>query len=276
MCLAESMKNDEFGDRMKEYEGVETGRRLDLMQPIYARIDGRCFSGFTRGMERPFDAAMSHSMIEVTSCLVEETHARIGYTQSDEISLCWLAQAPESSILFDGKIQKMVSVLASIATAKFLQLALQRWPEKCAQALPTFDCRVFQLPSREEAANAFLWRAQDATKNAISMAARSHFSAKSLHGKNGLEMKQMLAEKGIDFNDYPPAFRLGTFLRRVTTERPLSEEERGRIPEKHRPSLGTLFQRSHISTIEMPSFHQVANRSEVVFDGAEPMVWESA
>ena len=261
---------------MKGYESVETARRLDLMQPVYARIDGRCFSSFTRGMARPFDATMSNAMIEVTSFLVEETHARIGYTQSDEISLCWLAQTSESSILFDGKIQKMVSVLASIATAKFLQVALQRWPEKCAKALPTFDCRVFQLPSREEAANAFLWRAQDATKNAISMAARSHFSAKALHGKSGVEMKQMLAEKGIDFNDYPPAFRLGTFLRRATIERPLSDEERERIPEKHRPQPGALFQRSHISKIEMPPFHQVTNRASVIFDGANPMVRENS
>jgi tRNA(His) 5'-end guanylyltransferase len=269
------MKNDEFGDRMKRYESVETRRRLDLMQPVYARIDGRCFSSFTHGMERPFDSMMSGAMIEVTSFLVEETHARIGYTQSDEISLCWLAETPETPILFDGKIQKMVSVLASIATARFLQLALQRWPEKCAQTPPTFDCRVFQLPTREEAANAFLWRAQDATKNAISMAARSHFSAKALHGKSGFEMKQLLADKDIDFNDYPPAFRLGTFLRRTTIERPLSEEERRHIPEKHRPVPGTLFQRSHIATIEMPPFHQVANRTQVIFDSAEPMVRES-
>lgn len=269
------MKNDDFGDRMKQYESVETQRRLNSMQPIYARIDGRCFSGFTRGMARPFDATMSAAMSEVTSFLVEETHACMGYTQSDEISLCWLAETSESSILFDGKVQKMVSVLASIATAKFLQLALERWPEKCAETLPTFDCRVFQLPLREEAANAFLWRAQDATKNAISMAARSHFSAKTLHGKSGLEMKQMLAAKGIDFDDYPRGFRLGTFLRRVTIERPLSEEERERIPEKHRPASGTLFKRSHIATLEMPPFHQVANRAQVIFDGATPTLRES-
>ena len=269
------MKNDDFGDRMKEYESVETRRRMNLMLPIYARIDGRCFSSFTRGMARPFDATMSRAMIEVASFLIEETHARIGYTQSDEISLCWLAETSESSVLFDGKIQKMVSVLASLATAKFLQLALERWPQKCAQTLPTFDCRIFQLPSREEAANAFLWRAQDATKNTISMAARAHFSAKALHGKSGLEMKRMLLDKGIHFDAYPHAFRLGTFLRRETVERPLSEEEHQRIPEIHRPAAGTLFGRSHITSLEMPPFHQVANRASVIFEGAEPILRES-
>jgi tRNA(His) 5'-end guanylyltransferase len=265
------MKADEFGDRMKQYEIVETQRRLDVMLPIYARIDGRSFSSFTRQMDRPFDATMSATMVAVTEYLIEETHARIGYTQSDEISLCWMVDNPESSIFFDGKIQKMVSVLASLATARFLQLALQQWPEKCEKALPTFDCRVFQLPSREEGANVFLWRAQDATKNAISMACRCQFSPKAMHGKNGLEMKEMMAAKGIDFEAYPHAFRQGVFLRRVTVERPLTVAERERIPEKHRPPEGTLFQRSSVIPIDMPPFKQVSNRSEVIFDCAEPL-----
>ena len=40
--------SDEFGDRMKAYEAVETSRAFDPALPIYARIDGRAFSAFTR------------------------------------------------------------------------------------------------------------------------------------------------------------------------------------------------------------------------------------
>lgn len=42
-----------FGDRMKTYESIETGRKFIPLLPVYARIDGRCFSKFTRDMDRP-------------------------------------------------------------------------------------------------------------------------------------------------------------------------------------------------------------------------------
>jgi tRNA(His) guanylyltransferase len=69
--------------------------------------------------------------------------------------------------------------------------------------MPHFDCRVFQLPSKDEAANAFLWRAMDARKNAISMVAQSKFSHKKLHGKGQKAMLAMLAEIGVNFEDFP-------------------------------------------------------------------------
>jgi tRNA(His) guanylyltransferase len=39
-------ETDEFGNRMKAYEAVETKRKFDPHLPIYARIDGRAFSTF--------------------------------------------------------------------------------------------------------------------------------------------------------------------------------------------------------------------------------------
>lgn len=255
---------DDFGNRMKAYEAVETARKLDPQQPIYARIDGRAFSTFTRGMERPFDPRLTAAMVETTKHLVHETHARIGYTQSDEISLVWLADSPESDVMFSGKVQKMVSVLASMAAAKFATVISLNWQER----LPHFDARVFQLPSRVEAANVFLWRAMDARKNAISMVAQSRFSHKALHGKDQKAMHAMLADNGVDFEALPAAFRLGTFVRRVTVERLLTADEIERIPEKHRP-VGPVM-RSDMQVIDMPPFNTVTNRVEMIFDNEIP------
>lgn len=255
---------DDFGNRMKAYEAVETDRKLDPLLPIYARIDGRAFSTFTRGMERPFDSRMTTAMIETTKHLVHETHARIGYTQSDEISLVWLADKPGSDVLFSGKVQKMVSVLASMAAAKFTVAIPEEWRGR----MPHFDARVFQLPSREEAANAFLWRAMDARKNAISMAAQSRFSHKALHGKDQGMMLAMMAEDGFDFDSLPATFRRGSFVRREVVTRELSAEELARIPEKHRPDGPVM--RSDMKVLDMPPFNTVTNRAAVVFDGAAP------
>lgn len=250
---------DEFGDRMKAYEVVETSRHFDVKLPVYARIDGRSFSRFTRGMERPFDRAMSSAMVETLKYLVAETHARIGYTQSDEISLVWLAEAENTDILFSGKVQKMVSVLASMAAAKFGRVC----PDDYGDRLPHFDCRVFQLPNRTEAANAFLWRAMDARKNAISMAAQAHFSHKTLHGKRQADMIAMLAEKGISFASYPGFFKNGTFARRRAVERPLTADELAAIPAAHRPA-GPVT-RTEIETIEDVFLSDVADRDDFIF-----------
>src|SRR6185369_15347403 len=113
------MSKDDFGDRIKRYEAGETEQYFMPLLPIYARIDGRCFSGFTSGLRRPYDERITRAMVETTRYLVEETHARIGYTQSDEISLVWQQDRYDSESLFGGKVHKLVSVLASMATAKF-------------------------------------------------------------------------------------------------------------------------------------------------------------
>lgn len=263
---------DALGDRMKEYEAAETSRRFMPLCPIYARIDGRNFSSFTRGMARPFDRDMAAAMFATAAALVEKTHARIGYAQSDEISLVWLADDPKSEVFFGGKVMKTVSILAGIATAAFTRAILNGPLADRAKAEPHFDARAMSMPNQTEAANMILWREMDATKNAISMAARAHYSAKALHGKSGPEMQEMLFAKGVNFNDYPAEFKRGSFLRRVTRERTLTEAEREKIPASHRPEVGALFLRSSVERIEMPRFGSVTNREAVIFDGAEPVL----
>ena len=77
---------DNLDERMKMYEDIETKRILIPNLPICIRIDGRGFSKYTKGMNRPFDKNFTDSMIETMKFLIEETDAIIGYTQSDEIS----------------------------------------------------------------------------------------------------------------------------------------------------------------------------------------------
>jgi tRNA(His) guanylyltransferase len=108
------MAGDDLGDRMKMLEAQERSRRFLHGLPIYARIDGRGFSKFTKGMERPYDRRMSDAMVGTTKVLVEQTHATIGYVQSDEISLVWIP-TENGHGWFDGKTMKMTSVLAGLA-----------------------------------------------------------------------------------------------------------------------------------------------------------------
>lgn len=259
---------DKMGDRLKMFEGIEAGRVLIPNLPICVRVDGRAFHTFTRGMNRPYDERMSKAMIETMKYLVQKTDACIGYVQSDEISLV-LSDRKEP--LFGGRVQKLTSIIAAMATAKFNDEIHKSFPDK---PLAEFDCRVWNVPNRTEAANTILWREFDATKNSISMAARSVYSDNQLLGKNSSDKQEMLWQKGINWDKYPVFFKRGTYARRVVMERKLTPDELKDLPEHHeaRKNPDMVFTRSEIKEIEMPIFSAVENREEVIFDGAEPKV----
>jgi len=266
------MKQDDFGNRMKLYEGEEAKRKLMPLLPVCARLDGKGFSKFTKGLRRPYDQRLSDIMVETTKILVQETNALIGYTQSDEISLVLYSDSMKSQIYFDGRIQKIVGDLAAIASLTFNDLIREGLPEK-AHLRPRFDCRVWNVPTKVEAANNLLWREQDASKNSISMAASSVYSHKQLHKKNGSEKQDLLMAKGINWNDYPPFFKRGTFVRRETEVRAFTTDELDKLPAKHaaRQNPNLQVERQVIREVEMPSFSKVINRVGVIFDGEEPV-----
>jgi tRNA(His) 5'-end guanylyltransferase len=261
---------DDFGDRMKMYEGIEAQRVFMPRLPICVRIDGRAFHTFTRGMKRPYDGKMAMAMIQTMKYLVDQSNACIGYTQSDEISLIL---RDDCDPLFGGRISKLTSVLASIATAKFNEEIHEAYPDK---PLAFFDCRCWQVPNRTEAANELLWREFDATKNSISMAARAYYSDKQLYGKNGSEKQDMLMDKGINWNDYPVFFKRGTYAQKKTIERILTSYEWEKLPEIacQRIDRETKVKRSAVLVLDMPIFSKVVNRAEVIFDGADPQIGE--
>ena len=167
---------DSLGDRMKSYEELSTSRQLMPNCPVYARIDGRAFHTLCKGLKKPYSTAFIDTMKEVCKYLVDETGAVLGYVQSDEISLGWLdySKAP-----FEGRIQKLESVLASMAAAKFVQfieaskssspLVINHGIDMLWHStqihVPSFDCRVFNVPNEIELANCFLWRENDADES---------------------------------------------------------------------------------------------------------------
>jgi hypothetical protein len=162
---------DSLGDRMKFYEKRYALNFMPTV-PVICRIDGRSFHTFTKGLPRPYDERLSKLMIATTKFLVEETNARCGYTQSDEITLAWYAQDFDTEIFFGAKMAKLISVVCSLATAYFNRRLVEFVPEKMHE-LAIFDNRAFEVPSTMEAVNHFVWREQDAIRNSIQMAARA-------------------------------------------------------------------------------------------------------
>lgn len=265
-------EKDSLGTRLKTYESLTTSTMLMPRLPVYARLDGRAFHTFCRGLDKPFDMEFVGVMREVCKSLVKQTNAKLGYVQSDEISLAW---EDPSKAPFDGRLFKLTSVLASMATTSFI-LNCMNFPklkDKVEKLLPNFDCRVFQLPNMTELANAFVWRENDAARNAVSMVAQANFSHKELQGKSTSEMNEMLfTEKGINFNDIKPYLKRGSYFQRVNVMKVLDDETLSKIPVEKRPE-NNMVMRTEVRELQLPIMKKVENKVEIYFYNAEPLMY---
>lgn len=258
-----------IGDEIKALERVETDRVLPSGKPIIARMDGRSFHTFTKGMPRPYNEPMSSAMMETTKWLVGNTNADVGYTQSDEITLVFLpaGERSKNDAFFGLRVHKLVSVLAALATSKFMFEVAQRMPDKMGE-YPVFDSRVFVVPDIKRATYAVLFRALDCEKNAVSSAAHAVFGHKAILGKNTHERQKMLKEVGYDWDSLPQFFKNGATYTRVAIMRNLTDVELARIPEDHWPDGPVL--RNEIKECDLPPLSKIRNLTETLFYGAEP------
>ena len=151
------MTFDELDKKMRIYEqSIDQHILPDLY--LVARLDGRSFSRLTKELcdfEAPFDVRFRDMMVNTVKQLMDCGFRVVyGFTESDEISL--LFHKEEDT--FGRKVRKFNSILAGFASANFsLQLG---------QAV-ALDCRMVLLPNIERVKDYFLWRQEDAHRNAL-------------------------------------------------------------------------------------------------------------
>lgn len=223
------MKKDLFGDRMKEYE--QCGE-LVLPQniPIIIRLDGNSFSKLTKKLnfKKPFDDSFREGMEAAMKEVMDYTGAKIGYCQSDEITL--LIVNPLSQKFLSNRISKICSLVASNATNGFNKYFIDKdnyFPNAC------FDCRVFVVPEKE-VNNVFLWRQKDAWKNAVYAYAFfeilnqkkiSNRKATSILKNMSLNEKREFIKKELNFDidALDSKFKIGFCMFRKKVKIPVSE-----------------------------------------------------
>lgn len=198
-----------LGDRMKAYEN-EKRFYLTNKVPVVVRIDGKAFHTFTKRMDKPFDEIIDKSMEYAMFHLSKIQNVYCVYRQSDEISLLFLDTVNEDTEpYFRNNLQKIVSITASLTTyyfnQKFKELSVGT---KFHDRVALFDSRAFNVPY-EDVFNYFVWRKQDAYKNAVSSIAQSMYSHKQLHKKNTQEKIEMIGDK---FENYTAEQLYGTML----------------------------------------------------------------
>lgn len=204
---------DTLGDRMKDFYENRTRYALPRRTYTIIRVDGKAFHTYTRDLQRPFDEAFMSDMDATAQFLCSHMQgARCAFVQSDEISVLLTDfDKLTTDAWFDGNIQKMASISASLATAKFNELR----PGKLA----FFDSRVFTIPFQTEVENYFIWRQQDATRNSISNVALSLYTHKELNGKSSDQKQELIFRKGINWNEYPSRCKRGRMVIKETFEK---------------------------------------------------------
>ena len=208
---------DSLGDRMKNYEN-RYRHLLPRRGYTLLRLDGCAFHTYTKGFDRPFDLGFMAAMDHTAKYLCEKIQgANLAYVQSDEITLILTDfKKITSDAWFDGNINKITSVAASMATFAFFSYRLKNANDS-RPAL--FDCRSWFLSDPFEVENSLIWRQIDATRNSIISVTQSLHSHKEMHGKKTSEQQDMIWKKGQNWNDYPVGQKRGRIIKKIQFEK---------------------------------------------------------
>jgi len=192
-------------------QDYEDALRVSLPRRSYVaiRIDGRGFHTFTKSLERPYSRRLADALDSAAAGLCGEMiGCRFGYGQSDEYSFLLTDFEKENAPLwFDGNVQKIVSVSASLFTAYFNRAF-------GGERIAAFDSRVLVISQRAEVAKYFLWRQLDASANSLNMLASAHYPHVELLGKSNAEKHEMLFARGVNWAKQPADFKRGRVVRR--------------------------------------------------------------
>lgn len=236
-------KHDSIMIRMKENYESRAKNKLVRRMPVILRVDGKAFHTYCRGLSKPFDLHLVEDMRSTMQFLCQSIQgAKLGYCQSDEISILLTDyDTHETQAWFDYEQSKMESISASLATSQFNKLRLLTFiqqnsvmvgttPENVREyfdlvdydavekfTMANFDSRAFNIP-REEVANYFLARQNDAVRNSIQMVARSLYSHYECDEKSKSDLQEMIFLKGQNWNDYPDHLKRGSICIKVERE----------------------------------------------------------
>lgn len=214
-------------DIIKKYED-SWDFRIPPHMSVIIRVDGKNFSRITKDLNKPFDqvfhAIMDTTMVDVAK---EIDGCKLAYCQSDEITFI-LNNIENQTLYFNGRIQKIVSIVAANMSTKFyknfmqyileyqdyIQASIDTYSEddkkilndritvlwKILDECPIFDARVFVVPNEEEI-DILMSRQYNSINNSILSLGQYYLGNKTCEGlsKNNLIIR--LANEGYDVDE---------------------------------------------------------------------------
>ncbi len=183
---------------MKDFE-VYSSLRVPKNSKIVVRLDGRSFHKLARdlGLVKPYDDNFYEVISKVCRDLFEEFSAQFVYTFSDEMSLLL------DNVPFDGRIEKINSVMASFAASSFVMHYGVEFKKP-----PAFDSRIIPI-NDDDILNYFRWRQDESWRNCVNSHGIAYLKTKysnaeangKIKGMNLSDIHELLFENGINLND---------------------------------------------------------------------------
>lgn len=217
------MSNFKLKDRIESYQNQTEFKLLNKL-PVIIVVNGRAFAKLTSLLDKPYSDVFSECLASTSLKLCSEVEGCIfAYQHNDEIVLISRNdQAVDTSPWFDNKVQKISSIVSSMATLHFNRCIGSTELNLLGEA--HFSTKVFTVPNVAEAINTIIYKQQQNFYTSIQFACFYELLKK--YDKNSIkEMIQGLSfdekvdllqqECDIDFNKYPTAFRRGASFYKI-------------------------------------------------------------
>lgn len=210
---------------------------IDTDKYILVHVDGRSFSKMVKNkFRKPFDDSFIEMMNQTAVYLCENVQGcQLAYVQSDEISLLIKKNNPEGDVFFGGRLCKMQSIIASLASAKFNQLMMiyniTGEDGTCDVSMDNteivdeivnvihdsplyqFDCKVWDVDSANDAMAWFLFRNIDCIRNSKQQTAQTYLRHKELVGLDTNKQIELLLNKtNVDWNTFDCGKKYGRLV----------------------------------------------------------------
>lgn len=188
---------------------------------VIVMLDGRSFSkNIKNRFKKPFDEDFMGMMNETAKYLCKNVQGcKMAYVQSDEISLLLTDIGEE--MFFGGRLCKILSLTASMATAKFNSLMAKYYKDNCIYTEPlfNFDSKAWNVPTVNDVYAWFLFRQLDCEKNSMQQFAQTYCTHKELLNKTSAEQVDYCREKtDEDWYVIEDGKKWGRFVFRFQTE----------------------------------------------------------
>ena len=224
------MKFKNLEDKFCYYRKL-TDYKLLPNSNIIVMLDGKNFSKLIKNnFKKPFDDDFINMMNKTALYLCNNVQGcKLAYVQSDEISLLITDyDTPDTDILFGGRLCKIQSILASMATSEFnrqfilYHISRKGFTGKSEEniikdmKMAQFDCKAWVVPNENDVFSSFLYRNIDCVRNSKQQTAQTWCSHKELEKKDTDEQIEFLLKNhGIDWNTFENGKKYGRFITKV-------------------------------------------------------------
>ncbi|MEM3580965.1 MAG: tRNA(His) guanylyltransferase Thg1 family protein [Candidatus Bathyarchaeia archaeon] len=189
---------------------------VPLETPFFLRLDGWKFRALADaiGAEKPFDERFAQCLVNSGKALFGKGFSpTLVYVVSDELNILFDSEVP-----FNGRIEKIDSVIPSLVSAAFSIQLQEFFGERVVAA---FDSRIIVAPNDEKISEYLVWRQTNAWRNHNNayaywllrkMGYKPSETAKKLKGMKTEELHELLFKHGINLAKTPQWQRRGILI----------------------------------------------------------------